>query len=106
MVFELADIEQYPTMNFTVENWTYLDPKGHPICAVKDIFSKRDGIFGDSFVMFDDDEITKEIVLCMPHEPAAVPMQRCDAVGESKWWMYCKKCGTWTHPADVPGNKR
>jgi hypothetical protein len=95
MVFELVDLEQYPTMNFTVENWTYLDPKGHPICAVKDIFGmewEEDAYFGKA------DEITKEIVLCMPHEPAAVPMQRCDAVGESGWWMYCKKCGNWMHP--------
>ena len=99
MVFELTDLEGVPEMMFTLSFWTYLDPKGHPICAIKDIFDKRDGIFGDSFVMFDDDEITKEIFICMPHERAAVPLQRCDLIGESKWWIYCKKCGDWMYPS-------
>ena len=98
-VYKLTDLETCPTMNFIVDKWVYLDPKGHPICVVKDIFDKRDGIFGDSFVMFDDDEITKEIFICMPHERAEVPLQRCDLIGESKWWIYCKKCGDWMYPS-------
>lgn len=87
------------SMSWSLE-CTFMDPKGYRICTIEDLFS-------DLPFEWEDDATTSKIdltKLCMPHKRACQPMQRCDEIGQSKFWIYCKECGDWLYPAAVPAN--